>query len=191
MAAKDGTLVLGVLKGDRSAFAELYDRRARLIRAICYDETRNAETAADLTQEVFLRSYRNLGRLDEPDCFAAWLVGIARRVCREWRRKRRRNERAVGEFRARRELLNPPAEAPEQRLVALRDEVAFLLGHDETPSSSLKKKERLALHAFYLQECSVEEASNVLGLSRSGFYRVLSSACERLRQAHNRREVHP
>lgn len=191
MAATDGTLVLGVLNGDRAAFAELYDRRARLIRAICYDETRNVQTAADLSQEVFLRSYRNLGRLDDRDRFAAWLVGIARRVCSEWRRKRRRDERAIAGFRAVKESHTPPVEAPEHRLIALRDEVAFLLGSDEASNSSLKRKERLALHAYYLQERSVEDACQVLGLSRSGFYRVLSSACERLRKAHSRREVHP
>lgn len=191
MTATDGTLVLGVLNGDRAAFAELYDRRARLIRAICYDETRNVQTAADLSQEVFLRSYRNLGRLDDPDRFAAWLVGIARLVCREWRRKRSRNERAIAGYRARHESQNLPVEAPEQRLIALRDEVAFLLGSDEASHSSLKDKERLALHAYYLQERSVEDACKVLGLSRSGFYRVLSSACERLRKARSRQEVHP
>ena len=42
------------------------------------------------------------------------------------------------------------------------------------------QQERLALHAFYLQGRDVEEARGVLGLSRSGFYRVLSSACKRL-----------
>ncbi len=45
----------------------------------------------------------------------------------------------------------------------------------------LTDQERLALHAFYLQGRDVEDARGVLGLSRSGFYRVLSSACNRLR----------
>lgn len=86
--ARDGTLVLGVCKGDRAAFAELYDRRARLVRAVCYDETRDSSAAADLTQEVFLRAYKNLNHLHEPDRFAAWLVGVARQDCREWWRGR-------------------------------------------------------------------------------------------------------
>ena len=46
---------------------------------------------------------------------------------------------------------------------------------------SLTEQERLALHTFYLQSRDVEDARDVLGLSRSGFYRVLSSACKRLR----------
>jgi RNA polymerase sigma-70 factor (ECF subfamily) len=48
--------------------------------------------------------------------------------------------------------------------------------------AGLPEKERLALHAFYLQEESVEEARRVLGLSRSGFYRMLERARARLRK---------
>ncbi len=55
MPASDGTLVLGVRNGDRSAFAELYDRRARLIRAICYDHSR------DLPRRI---AFRVASRLD-------------------------------------------------------------------------------------------------------------------------------
>jgi RNA polymerase sigma-70 factor, ECF subfamily len=178
--AKDGTLVLGVRNGDRAAFAELYDRRARLVRAICYDETRDASAAADLTQEAFLRAYKNLSRLHEPDRFAAWLVGIARQVCREWRRKRGRERRGLAGFTECRAAAGAPLDPPEQRLVELRDEIAGL---------PLTEKERLALHVFYLQERDVEVARAVLGLSRSGFYRVLSSACERLRRSFQKREV--
>jgi len=60
MAATDGTLVNGVLNGDRAAFAELYDRRARLIRAICFDVTHDLDAAAELTQEVFCRAHARL-----------------------------------------------------------------------------------------------------------------------------------
>src|SRR5262245_45439684 len=98
MAASDGTLVLGVRNGDRAAFAELYDRRARLIRAICFDSTREFHAAADLTQEVFLRAYRNLGCLRDPQRFGPWLVGIARQVCREWRRQRKRESARLAGF---------------------------------------------------------------------------------------------
>ena len=81
----------GVLSGDRAAFAELYDRRGRLIRAICFESTHDLQAAAELTQEVFLRAMEKLQRLRDPQRFAPWLVGIARRVCREWRRGRLRD----------------------------------------------------------------------------------------------------
>lgn len=180
MAVHDATLVLGVLGGDRAAFAELYDRRARLIRAICFDSTGDLHTAADLTQEVFLRAYRSLGELRDPHRFAAWLLGIARQVCREWRRGRLRERRGLERLAARSEPLRPDdrPDPPEEPILLLRRAVA-----------SLPERERLALHAFYLQEQDVEQARTVLGLSRSGFYRVLSSARMRLKRVMSK-EVH-
>jgi RNA polymerase sigma-70 factor (ECF subfamily) len=187
VAASDGTLVLGVRNGDREAFAELYDRRARLIRAICYDATHDLHAAADLTQEAFMRAFKNLGRLHDPDRFAAWVAGIARQVCREWRRKRWRRQRAMNGFADQQKAEPAWTDPPEPRLVELRDEIAGLM--ESTDPAELTAKERLALHAYYLQDRSVEEARQVLGLSRSGFYRVLSSACERLRRTVQRQEV--
>jgi RNA polymerase sigma factor (sigma-70 family) len=189
VAASDGTLVLGVRNGDRSAFAELYDRRARLIRAICYDATHDLHAAADLTQEVFLRAYKDLGKLHDPQRFAAWLVGIARQVCREWRRRKLRDERKVASFAARQEATQTAVDPPDDRLIELRDAIASLTEKEQRRVPSLTEKERLALHAFYLQGRDAEEARTVLGLSRSGFYRVLSSAVERLRRALNKQEV--
>lgn len=175
----DATLVLGTLQGDREAFAELYDRRARLIRAICYDVTRDFDSASDLTQEVFFRAYRKLNELRDPNRFGAWLTGIARQVCREWRRGRGREQKALA---AAADRLEPaqPNNPLDERISLLRDAMA-----------SLPEKERLALHAFYLQGRDVEQARMVLGLSRSGLYRVLSSARRRLKGALSKLEVSP
>jgi len=181
VTVKDGTLVLGTINGDQSAFAELYDRRARLIRAVCYDETHDSHLAAELTQEVFLRAYKNLRRLHDPDKFGSWLVGIARNMCRDWRRKRLREERATTGLAQQRLQAGCQADPPDECLMELRDAIAGRLAQGGR-CKSLTQQERLALHAFYLQGRSVEEARGVLGLSRSGFYRVLSSACERLRK---------
>ena len=177
MAASDGTLVLGVLAGDRSAFAELYDRRARLIRAVCYDATRDVHSAADLTQEVFLRAYRKLGDLRDPQRFAGWLVGIARQVCREWHRGRLR-ERHLRSAMPEDVASSAEGDRPGERTEEVREAIA-----------SLPEKERLALHAFYLQELGTDQARAVLGLSRSGFYRVLACARQRLARALGRQEV--
>ena len=189
MGPSDETLVLGVLNGDRAAFAELYDRRARLVRAVCYDETRDLHTAADLTQEAFLRAYRDLGRLQQPDRFGAWLVGIARQVCREWRRSRRRDERRLAGLAAQHAQSADADPRPDERLVAVRDLLAGDGACDEAADAPLTDRERLAVHTFYLQGRNVEEARTVLGLSRSGFYRVLSSAVTRLRGMLTRQEA--
>lgn len=194
MQVTDATLVLGVRNGDRSAFAELYDRRARLIRAICLDETRDLDAAADLTQEVFLRAYRRLGDLRDAQRFGAWLAGIARQVCREWRRGARRAARRTAGYaiyRLRTAELeraeSEPSQGTDGDLSRLREVLAGPEGG--SPRPVLNELERHALHAYYLQGRSVEEARSVLGLSRSSFYRVLSSACRRIRAALSGQEV--
>jgi DNA-directed RNA polymerase specialized sigma24 family protein len=44
----------------------------------------------------------------------------------------------------------------------------------------LPERERLALHTFYLQEQSADDARRIMGLSRSGFYRALERARKQL-----------
>ena len=118
------------------------------------------------------------------------LVGIARQVCREWRRKRRRERRGLAGLAEQQRSVGQAVDPPEERLIELRDQIASLMRQEGKSVKPLTEKERLALHAYYLQERNVEEARRVLGLSRSGFYRVLSSACQRLRRIHEKREVH-
>jgi RNA polymerase sigma factor (sigma-70 family) len=191
VAASDGTLVLGVLNGDRSAYAELYDRRARLIRAICFEETRDFHAAADLAQEAFLRAYRNLRELRDPQRFSYWLTGIARQVCREWRRAKRRERSRLSGFAKVRMSGTAEAAGVDERLAELLETIAATADPGSNQHAGLDPRERLALHAYYAQGCNAEEARAVLGLSKSGFHRVLSSACERLRVMLGGQEVRP
>jgi len=179
VAASDGTLVNGARNGDRAAFAELYDRRARLVRAICFEATQDLEMAAELTQEVFLRAMQKLQNLRDPQRFAPWLVGIARQVCREWRRGKWRERRRLVPLAAD-EDLERTSEAPDDRQALLR----AALG-------SLPERERLSLQAFYLGGLDAEQARAVLGLSLSSFYRVLAQAREHLGDVLRKQEVLP
>jgi RNA polymerase sigma-70 factor (ECF subfamily) len=179
VAASDGTLVLGVLAGDRAALGELYDRRAPLIRAICFDATRELDLAAELTQEVFLRAIQKLPGLRDPQRFASWLVGIARQVCREWRRAQRRRRRWLRPL-DEQDCAHPIDAAPDERLALLREVLP-----------ALPERERLSLQAFYLSGLDAEQARTVLGLPLSTFYRVLAQAREHLAAVLRQQEVRP
>lgn len=179
MAETDGVLVSATLRGDRAAFAELYDRRASWIRAICFNTTNNLDSAADLTQEVFVRAYSKLGSLRKPEAFAAWLTGIARQVCREWRRERLRDRKLARRLPEDGEPAAAPCEA-DPRLEWLQQALA-----------RLPERERLSLQAFYLQGLDAEQARTALCLSKTTYYRVLAKARERLAALYRRVEVGP
>jgi RNA polymerase sigma-70 factor (ECF subfamily) len=171
----DSELVQAAADGDKNAYGLLYDRYAPLVRAICYDHTRHLTDAQDLAQDVFLRAYERLGSLRKPEGFGRWLVGIARLRCREWQRQKHRErprQQAIQEA-----ILSGRTSPGNGEVEQLRRQVA-----------RLPEKERLALHAFYLREHSAEEARRTLGLSRSGFYRVLERGRKRLERLMARRQ---
>ena len=172
MGRGDEDLVRAVLGGDIEAYSGLYDRHAALIRAICHGWTGSLSESQDLTQEVFLRAYRKLHGLRDPQRFGSWLVSIARRVCREWRRSRARD-------RHRYQGLGPDEPGELDGAVA-RDETLTRL---QGAIASLPERERAAVHLAYLRGQPAEKARHTLGLSRSGYYRVLQRARKRLESA--------
>ncbi len=164
----DAELIQAVLNGDGSAYAELYDRHARWVRAIAFDTTKDLDEAQDLAQEAFLRAYHNLRSLREPERFGAWLHTIIHTICLEWLRRHARepdtNADAVLELRP-----GPLPLSNDETIEQVREAIA-----------SLPEREREAVHVFYLLEQSAEEAGTVLNLSRSGLYRLLGRARQRL-----------
>lgn len=167
------------LRGDPRAFGRLYDRHAAVVLALCRDliPGRSIADAEDATQETFLRAHRMLDRLTDPRGFRPWLYQIARLVCSERRRstaRRMKHEDHAMNLAQERERRERPAhgaddasrrESLERLTVALR---------------SLSDAERLAIHLYYLDPDPVAAAQASLGLSRSGFYKLLARAREHL-----------
>lgn len=165
----DKELIQAVLAGEKKAYEKLYDRYGPLVRAICYDTTRNLTDAQDLAQDVFIRAYEKLDRLRYPDRFGKWVVGIARLRCKEWLRQRSHGrDKHVGLEDAEPAITNPSNDGRIEQLQAM--------------ITKLPEKERLALHIFYLQGKSADNTRGITGLSRSGFYRLLERARKRLEQ---------
>ena len=173
----DEELVRRSLTGGREAFAALYDRYARLVRVICFEQLgRRLECAEDLAQEVFLRAYQKLERLRDPVRFSSWLIGISRTACKEWRRKHGRDRLEFGGL----DVAEPVAASNADN----RTEVEEL----RHAMSALSESERIALHLHYLQQRPAEVARTLFGLSRSGYYRLLERARSRLRKLLRERE---
>lgn len=143
-----------------------------LVRAVVYRIGNDNAVIQDLTQECFLRAYRNLAGLRQPDQFGAWVVGIARAVAREHRRSSRRDRH---QFVAN-ESLEVWTDPDTPGSVQTADEIELVLRR----VAELPERERMAIHAFFLQEHNAEEAARLLELSRSGIYALLQRALARL-----------
>lgn len=180
MSVGDAELVLKTLNGDKNAFGALYDRYARLVRAICYDTSKDVAQAQDLAQEAFIRAYTRLDRLDDPAKFGAWMVSIAKNICREYRRGKYRDRHVLVGL----DLGENQEKTGENRAKQVSDEQIDLAEAME----KLSEKEKMALHIYYLQENDAEEAQKILNMSRSAFYRLLAKARKKIEKYLNEKD---
>lgn len=74
--------------GDRSAFAELVQRRQSSIRNLMRRFCGDYALADDLAQQVFLKLWLNIRKLRKPSAFSAWLRRLAVSVWLQHIRKR-------------------------------------------------------------------------------------------------------
>jgi len=179
-----------------AAFTHLYDRHAGVVLALCRRHTRlgfgdDAE-ADDALQETFIRAFQMLDRIDDPDRIRPWLYAIARRVCAE--RRRAAGRRIRHEARGATVMINVAMEhtpapgagrndggaGPDQVSPGSRAEHSEQLSLLDQALDKLSDSERLAIHIYYLDPDPVVAASDTLGLSRSGFYKLLAKAKDHL-----------
>lgn len=83
-------------RGERSAFAELYDRHVDAVYRYIAFRVRDEDEAEDVTSEVFIKAMGALPRYEPRQPFLAWLYRIARNaVIDRLRLSSRRTETAL------------------------------------------------------------------------------------------------
>src|SRR4030095_6701743 len=75
-AVEDADLIRKARRGDVEAFNLLISRWDKRVFNYLWRILRNREDALDLSQDVFLKAYQNLRKLDDPQRFASWLFRI-------------------------------------------------------------------------------------------------------------------
>ena len=81
-------LIAACQQGDPRAFQEIFEIYKDRIYALCRHMAGNAEDAEDLTQEVFISAFKNIGGFRAEAAFGTWLYRIATNSClgrlRKW-----------------------------------------------------------------------------------------------------------
>jgi len=87
-------LIARVLSGDRVAARELYDAHAPRVYRLAHRLTGEAEIAREITQDVFVRAFRQLSRFRAESALSTWLHRITVTVVADTMRARKtRSER--------------------------------------------------------------------------------------------------
>jgi RNA polymerase sigma-70 factor (ECF subfamily) len=152
--------------GDLEAFERLMRQNERLVFATSWRLLGNLEDAQDAAQEVFLRLYRNLAKVEASGSLTSWLYRVTVNVCHDYRR---------------REPVTEPVDS--------WDEITTAGGgpHDELVQAErrhvldlslrrLSKKERAALVLRDLEGLSTSEVARILGSSEATVRSQISKA---------------
>lgn len=95
----DWDLAQSAKQGDESAYEALISRYQAQIHSFIFRSVGDVETACDLAQEVFVRTWFALGRVEARARFSTWLFQIAANLCRDQAKsKAARNARQTESF---------------------------------------------------------------------------------------------
>ena len=81
MLTDDRKVIERVLKGDKEAFNLLIRRWEKPIYSFIVRMIGDRDEGMDICQDCFMKAYRELRTLKDPDRFSAWLYRIAHNAC--------------------------------------------------------------------------------------------------------------
>jgi RNA polymerase sigma-70 factor (ECF subfamily) len=159
-------LIAAAKSGRRAPFGELCERHMEQVSRVARRILRNREDAEDAAQECFLNAFVHLKDFDGRSQFATWLTRIAiNSALMKLRENRGAREVPIDEP-------NPSSEPVAQREFrydAPGPEESCSLGERKrivtSAISGLRPRARNVVELIYLQEHSIRESAQILGIS--------------------------
>lgn len=89
MDKSDEQLVSDYLQGDEASLELLIQRYLKPIYSFAYRYVGGGQDAEDITQEVFVKAWRNIKKFDQSKSFKTWLFSIVKNSCIDFLKKKR------------------------------------------------------------------------------------------------------
>ncbi len=157
----DQTYIDKVLKGDANAFAILVDRYKNMVFTLALKMAKNREEAEEISQDTFIKAYKNLNKFKGDSKFSTWLYKIGYRTSLDnlKKNKGKYNIDTIDEV-----TINK-IKATEGVLEEIeRKERAEVINNCML---SLPEDERAILWMFYFEELSLKEIIEVTDFSEA------------------------
>lgn len=147
-------------------FAQFFQAEYPAVVALVYGVSGSRAAAEDVAQEAFLRAHSDWERVSTMDSPQGWVRQVAMNLARSRWRRLRAEAAAVAR-------LSPPSSyvPPEGHLSAFWEEVR-----------RLPTRQAQAIALYYLEDMSVDDIADVLGIASGTVKALLSQGRERLRR---------
>ncbi len=178
----DVQLIRKILSGDDAAFGILVEKYQKSVHALAWRKIQDFHYAEEIMQDTFLRAYKKLPTLKNPNQFAGWLYVIANRLCIDWMRSQKSvmqslEDTPIEEI----EESSYTHHISEQRMTERTERYHELV---KKLLEKLPENERAVVTLFYLDEMSTKEISKFVGVSVNTITSRLHRARKRLQTDH-------
>lgn len=191
---KDEILVARAKEDDPRAFEELIRRYQQKAYAIAYRMCGDAEEARDLTQETFLRTFRELKTFKGKSSFYTWFYRILINVCLDERRRRQRWKRIFFPWKREQSDTDGSDEAfddyPDMKEISNPDAVLNsrqLFQKVQKALMNLPDRQRMVFQLKVFEEMSIPEIAEAMNLAEGTVKSHLFRATSSLRNAFKER----
>ena len=151
----DADLILQVQAGSLDALGVLYDRHRQLVFRTVLAITGDSDVASDLLQDVYLRLYRFIDRVDTSRPLEPWLYRMSTNLAYTWMK---RNKKWMHPLEDMAEWLGSSGKNTPHDLVERQDE----LDQIQVALAGLSLSQRVVVVLYYLNDLSLQEISEIL-----------------------------
>ena len=171
-------------KYDKAAFVELFKMYEKYLYKLCYSYVQNEQDALDITQEVYIKVFKNISQFNDKMPFHPWFRAIAVNTCLNFKRASRHDQVSLN-------ARDEEDQALEDMVAAQYDVEDEVLGNEmerliRENLEYLKPKHRMVLVLRYYEGLSYEEISAVLkeplGTVKTDIYRARNLLKDKLRK---------
>ncbi len=173
MAKKQDSLAARLRAGDHEAAVELVNCYHRQIYLLMRRLGHSRQVSEDLTQESFLRAWQHINQLRGGKALNSWIYRIAANVSNAYLRRHKGRGAADMELVKPAQNNNNDSAVPEELEQLALVKAAML-------QLSEKLKQTIVLH--YLQQLSISEAAQAIGIRKGTFKSRLSRALKALKK---------
>lgn len=179
MDTNDKLTVLLAIKGDESAFRELYENNYNRIYRLAYRYSKSQQDAEDIMQDTFVKAFKGIKKFDFSIStnFSAWIYQIGVHCSIDYLRKRKR--RIADQTHSLTDIFSEPEaqdSSPEKAAIANQT-----ISQVKNALDILSPKQRIIFDLRHLQHKPLKEISERLQCNKSTVLKQLQRAVSKLR----------
>ena len=158
---KDQLYINKVINGDTNAFAYLVDNYKNMVFSLAFKMTKNREEAEEISQDTFIKAFKNLHKFKGDSKFSTWLYRIAYHACLDAIKKNKNHNNSV-EIN---EITYNQIKSVDDILQGIERKERAKVMNDCL--LKMPEEERSILWMFYFDELSLKEIIEVTNLSEA------------------------